>query len=371
MRPLRATWHYIKHTDLYLLFLALVCSSYGLVLISSATSSYGTNRYMLVQSLAICIGVIAFIITSLVDFETFIPHWKLIFILNLLFQASVFVLGKEVKGNRSWIEMGPLSLQPAEVGKIIFICTFAAHLTQVRDSLNQFKTVMLLGAHLMMTMGVIIVASKDTGSSMAYFAICAILLFAAGLSLKWFLGAGIAAVASVPFLWNFVLQGYQKLRILVLLDPTIDPDKSYQTTQSKIAIGAGQMYGTGYMQGNQTQYGMLPEKHTDFIFGVAGEEFGFIGCVIILLLLALIVLRLFYIAYKADTPFSSYVVIGLAGMFLFQMFLNIFMCLGIMPVMGLTLPFFSYGGTSVMTMYAAIGIAAGVRMREKPSWLRS
>ena len=372
MRPLRTSWHYIKHTDLYLLVLALICACYGMVLIYSATHGYDTNKYVLVQGLAVGLGIVAFIIISLIDLEALTPYWKWIFLANLVFQASVFVLGSNRGGNRSWIIIGPLSLQPAEIGKIIFICTLAAHITQVRDHLNEMKTVFFLAMHLFVTMGIIVVASSDMGSALAYLAICVVMMFACGLSIKWFIGCFVLAVASVPFLWNFLLNNYQKNRILVLLDPSIDPSGiAYQTTQSKIAIGAGGIYGQGFLQGNQTQYGMLPEKHTDFIFGVAGEEFGFIGTCLIVLLLSLVVLRLFYVAYKAETPFSSAVVIGLGGMFLFQMFENIFMCIGIMPVMGLTLPFFSYGGTSMVTMFVALGVAAGVRMREKPSWLRT
>ncbi len=370
MQPFRAVRHYLKHTDLYLALLALVCSGYGLVLVSSATHAYNTNKFLLVQGGAVMIGIVAFVLMSLVDLETFIPYWKWIYVANLIFQASVAVIGTEQGGNRSWIVLGPISLQPAEIGKILFICTFAAHLAQVRDGLNRMKTLMLLLAHLLVTMGVIVVASGDMGSALAYLAICLVMLFAVGLSLKWFFGGAVFVIASVPFLWNFLLKTYQKNRILVLLDPSIDPDLAYQTTQGEIAIGAGRLFGAGYLQGNQTQYGMLPAKHTDFIFAVAGEEFGFIGCCIILVLLSCIVLRLFYIAYQADTRFSASVVVGLAGMFLFQLFENVFMCIGFLPIMGLTLPFFSYGGTSVVTMYAAIGIAAGVGMREKPSWLK-
>ena len=203
-----------------------------------------------------------------------------------------------------------------------------------------------------------------------YFMIAVIMLFAAGLSLKWIaLGAGVA-VASVPVLWNFVLKKYQITRILVLFDPSIDPQAALQTTYGKIAIGSGQLTGQGLTHGTMTQLQYVPENQTDYIFSVAGEELGFLGCMAIILLLSLLIARLFYVSYRASTPFSSLLAVGVAGMFLFQTFMNIFMNVGLLPVMGLTLPFFSYGGTSVLTMYAALGIAAGVRMREKPSWLQ-
>ena len=155
-----------------------------------------------------------------------------------------------------------------------------------------------------------------------------------------------------------------------LFDPSIDPQAALQTTYGKIAIGSGQLTGQGLTHGTMTQLQNVPENQTDYIFSVAGEELGFLGCIAIILLLSLLIARLFYVSYRASTPFSSLLAVGVAGMFLFQTFMNIFMNVGLLPVMGLTLPFFSYGGTSVLTMYAALGIAAGVRMREKPSWLQ-
>ena len=166
------------------------------------------------------------------------------------------------------------------------------------------------------------------------------------------------------------MKGYQKTRILVLFDPSIDPDASMQSTYGKIAIGSGQISGQGLTHGTMTQMQLVSENQTDYIFSVAGEELGFIGCMLIICLLALLILRLFYVSYRASTTFSALLAVGVGGMLLFQTFMNIFMNIGLLPVMGLTLPFFSYGGTSVVTMYSALGIAAGVRMREKPSWLQ-
>lgn len=369
MRPFNAVGKYITHTDLYLLLISLLCSGYGLVLIYSATRSFETNRNMYVQGAAILLGILAFVITSLFDFEALTPIWPWLLGFNVVFQLLLIPLGTAAGGNQSWIVLGPISLQPAEIGKLLFIFTLASHLSLVRDRINHWTTLLLLTLHLFLLMGVIMVSSSDLGMALTYFAIFVVMLFAAGLSLQWFVAGGVLSVASVPLLWQ-VLQPYQKNRILVLLEPAIDSDLAYQTTQSKIAIGAGQMYGTGFLQGNQIQFGKVPAKQTDFIFSVAGEELGFIGCIIILMLLSLLILRLFYVSYKADSMFSSMAVIGIAGMFLFQTFENIMMCLGLFPVMGLTLPFFSYGGTSVVTMFIAVGIAAGVRMREKPNWLQ-
>ena len=354
--------HYLKNTDLYLAVIAFICSGYGMALIYSATlnpvsiKDDGSTKNLYVQGAAILIGFGAFVLMSLIDLEGLRNRWKNFVIVNICLQLLLFTpLGMEVNGQRAWLNLGVTSLQPGELGKLIFIFTMAAHISEVGE---------------LIMMAAVVVSSGDSGMAIQYFMIAVIMLFAAGLSLKWIaLGAGVA-VASVPVLWNFVLKKYQITRILVLFDPSIDPQAALQTTYGKIAIGSGQLTGQGLTHGTMTQLQYVPENQTDYIFSVAGEELGFLGCMAIILLLSLLIARLFYVSYRASTPFSSLLAVGVAGMFLFQTFMNIFMNVGLLPVMGLTLPFFSYGGTSVLTMYAALGIAAGVRMREKPSWLQ-
>lgn len=376
MEKVKAIGHYLKNTDLYLLILALVCSAYGLALIYSATLNPvswqdGSTRNLLVQGAAIVLGVVMFVLMSLVDLESMSSAWKFFVIGNVVLQFLLFTpLGIEINGQRAWLDLGVTSLQPGELGKLIFIFTFAAHLSELREHLHELRGVALLVLHTLIMMGAIMLSSGDTGMAIQYLMIALIMLFAAGLPFRW-IGIGLAAVvASVPILWNFVLQDYHKLRILVLFDPSIDPDTARQTLQAQIAIGSGQMSGQGLTNGAMTQMQMVSENQTDMILSVAGEELGFIGCAAIVALLVLLIARLFYVSFRGSTKFSSYMAVGIAGMFLFQTFMNIFMVIGLLPVMGLTLPFFSYGGTSVVTMFAALGIAAGVRMREKPSWLQ-
>lgn len=371
MQPLHSIAHYLKHTDLYLLFLALCCSGYGAVLVYTATRTEDSDRYMVIQLSALAIGVVVFILISLFDLENMSRWWRWFLLLNVGLQCLLFVIGSEQGGNRSWIRFGAIGIQPAELGKVLFIFTFAAHISREHDRLNHWQTLLALAAHLAVIMGAIVVSSSDLGMAMSYFFIFLVILFGAGLSMKWFAGGLVLGIASIPFLWQLFSgdKSYRINRILVLFDPSIDPAKYWHTQQSKIAIGAGQMYGEGFLQGNQTQYGLLPEKHTDFIFSVAGEEFGFIGAMAILVLLCMLIVRLFYVSYTANSTFSAALTLGIAGMFLSQTFENILMCVGLFPVVGITLPLFSYGGSSVVTMYAALGIAAGVRMREKPSWL--
>lgn len=368
--------HYIKNTDLYLAILALVCSGYGMVLIYSATLNPatvfdGSTRNLIIQAAAIIIGLGAFVVMSLIDLEAMSSWWKIFVLVNIGLQFLLFTpLGQEVNGQRAWLNLGVTSLQPGELGKLIFICTLAAHISEIKDHISEWRGLFVIGLHTLIMMGAVIIASGDTGMAIQYFMIALIMLFAAGLSLKW-LGAGFGlGIISIPIIWNFILKDYQKTRILVLFDPSIDPDASMQSTYGKIAIGSGQFSGQGLTHGTMTQMQLVSENQTDYIFSVAGEELGFIGCMLIICLLGLLILRLFYVSYRASTTFSALLAVGVGGMFLFQTFMNIFMNVGLLPVMGLTLPFFSYGGTSVVTMYAALGIAAGVRMREKPSWLQ-
>lgn len=376
MDTIKKVTHYITNTDLYLVILALLCSAYGMVLIYSATLNPataldGSTRNLFIQGAAILMGLIAFVIMSLIDLETMSGWWKIFVLINIGLQMLLFTpLGVEVNGQRAWLDLGPTNLQPGELGKLIFIFTLAAHISEIKEHINEWRGLLVIALHTLIMMGAVVIASGDTGMAIQYFMIALIMLFTAGLSLKW-LGVGCGlAVVSIPILWNFILDDYQKTRILVLFDPSIDPETSRQATYGKIAIGSGQMDGQGLTHGTMTQMQLVPENHTDYIFSVAGEELGFIGCMLIIGLLVLLIARIFYVSYRASTTFSSLLAVGVGGMFMFQVFMNIFMNIGLLPVMGLTLPFFSYGGTSVLTMYAALGIVAGVRMREKPSWLQ-
>ena len=376
MDVVKTVVNYIKNTDLYLAILALVCSAYGMVLIYSATLNPatwqdGSTRNLVIQAAAVVIGLAAFVLMSLIDLETMSGWWKIFVLINIGLQLLLFTpLGTEVNGQRAWLDLGVTNLQPGELGKLIFIFTLAAHISEIKEHISEWRGLFVIALHTLIMMGAVIISSGDTGMAIQYFMIALIMLFAAGLSIKWLaVGVGLG-VASIPLLWNFALDEYQKTRILVLFDPSIDLDASRQATYGKIAIGSGQVSGQGLTHGTMTQMQLVPENQTDYIFSVAGEELGFIGSILIVLLLTLLIVRLFYVSYRASTTFSALLAVGVGGMFLFQTFMNIFMNIGLLPVMGLTLPFFSYGGTSIMTMYAALGIAAGVRMREKPSWLQ-
>lgn len=275
--------HYIKNTDLYLMLLGLVCSIYGMLLIYSATLNPvtaldGSTKNLYVQGAAIILGLAAFIALSLIDLENLGDLWKIFVIGNILLQFLLFTpLGTEVNGQRAWLNLGVTSLQPGELGKLIFIFTIAAHMTEIQDHITEWRGLVSVGLHTLVMMGAVVLSSGDTGMAIQYLMIAVIMLFSAGLPLKWLGIAAGVGIASVPILWNYVLKDYQKTRILVLFDPSIDVEQSRQATYGKIAIGSGQFTGQGWTNGTMTQMQYVPENQTDYIFSVAGRGTGFLG----------------------------------------------------------------------------------------------
>ena len=251
--------HYIKNTDLYLMLLGLVCSIYGMLLIYSATLNPvtaldGSTKNLYVQGAAIILGLAAFVALSLIDLENLGDLWKIFVIGNILLQFLLFTpLGTEVNGQRAWLNLGVTSLQPGELGKLIFIFTIAAHMTEIQDHITEWRGLVSVGLHTLVMMGAVVLSSGDTGMAIQYLMIAVIMLFSAGLPLKWLGIAAGVGIASVPILWNYVLKDYQKTRILVLFDPSIDVEQSRQATYGKIAIGSGQFTGQGWTNGPMTQ----------------------------------------------------------------------------------------------------------------------
>lgn len=365
---------FIGKCDLLLLAIAMSISAIGLTAIYSATSTMSKisqPKLMIVQTGAMILGILAFFIISLVDLDRFGDLWPVAFVLNLILLLSLRFLGESGDtGNRSWIRFAGIGIQPAEIGKIIFIFTFARHIYTLRDNLNTPRALIQLILHAMTTAGFVYIFSGDLGMCLVYLMIFIIMLFASGLSMKYFLPlCGLGAASLYP-LWHYVLADYHKLRIIVLFDPEASPKIAYNGIQSMIAVGGGEMFGYGYMNGPQTQYNILPSKHTDFIFSSICEEWGFVGGMVVIILLTILVWRILYDASQAYDRFSYLVCIGIGGMLMSQILINVGMCLGIMPVIGITLPFVSYGGTSMATTFMALGLVNGLKMRERPGRLR-
>lgn len=357
----------LKNIDYLLILLALGCTVFGCVAISSAVKSYdGGFKFVLIQSISALIGLaLAWIIASF-NFENLSPYTKFIYLIGIFFLLSVLIFGtgREETGSKSWIRLGPVGIQPSEIVKIGFIITFSKLCEGYGDELNKPKNVLRIILHAAIILALILL-QPDFGTTMVFIVIIAGILFAAGISYKYIISAFALIIASVPFVWHFFLQEYQKNRIRVLLNPESDPlGTGYHVMQSKIAIGSGGITGKGFGQGTQTQLGFLPVKHTDFIYSVIGEEFGIIGSVLVALMLFGLVIRCIYVAREANSKFGSYICIGVACMFLAHIFENIGMCIGIMPVTGIPLPFFSYGGSSMIANMMAIGLVESVAIRK-------
>ncbi len=371
-RVLRFFRSYFRRADTLLLILCLAASVFGVVLISSASRSYETNRYVLVQIAAIALGLFLYLLFTLLDIDLLGDRWYLLVLFNLGLLAALKLWGVEGEtGNRSWLRFGGIGIQPSELLKITFSILLArqmARLSQSRKGLSSVVSVLQIVVHFLLIFGLIVLISADMGSALVFLFILIAMCFAAGLHILWFLAAAAAAAAAAPILWNKLLSDYQRNRILATYYPDqVDPDGlgiTWQARQSKIALASGGISGQGLGQGTRSQSDLLPFKHTDFIFSVAGEELGLIGCGIIVLLLTAIILRIIVIGMRSGNQRDLLLCAGLAGMLTFQVFENIGMCVGLTPVIGVTLPFFSYGGSSIVTSFAAAGIVSGVRFRK-------
>ena len=372
---------FIQQADLVLLGLCCGATLFGIALIYSATRYMDSYRYVIVQSAALCIGIVCYIFLSMVDIEEVSKKWKWLVAFNVLFILLLIPFGVEVWGNRAWVKFPGMrvNIGPAEFIKITFTILLARQLqwlrTEKRD-LKSFGSVAFIGGHMVALCGYYYAISSDMGNALVYVFIFICMAFAAGVALRWFVIAGVGGAAGIAALWTMdLIPSYMKKRFIVLFDHSYDPlGKGWQQTRSLLALGSGQLTGQGYLNGTQTQAkydASLPARWTDFIFSVAGEELGMLGCLAIIALLAAIIIRCLLVARSAKTEMSAYICVGIAAMLIFQTLENIGMCLFIMPVIGLTLPFFSYGGSSIVTLFCAMGVVSGIKKRSLPDWLRN
>lgn len=356
-----------SNLDYILILLMFICVVFGIVTISSAVKNVdGGTKYIIIQAIAALIGFVLMLAISMIDYEKLGSYTKPIYSVCVAFLCAVLIFGTglEDTGSKSWIRFGPVGIQPSEIVKIGYIITFSKLCSNLGEELNKPKNILKLLIHSTVIMGLIML-QPDFGTTMVFIVIFLGILFAAKISYKYIIATGITVAAAIPIVWNFFLANYQKKRIMVLFNPEADPYASgYHVMQSKIAIGSGGVFGKGFGQGTQTQLGYLPVKHTDFIYSVIGEELGLIGCLAVAFLLFGIVLRCFYDAKNSKNKFGSFICVGVGCMLLAHIFENIGMCIGLMPVTGIPLPFFSYGGSSMIASLASIGLVLSVRKKQ-------
>ncbi len=371
---LRAVKNYFVRLDKFLVLLALACSFYGCVLVRSAVlNQTGYGRTVPVQLASLAIGVVLMIILSALDYGLYRYFWGLVaaVCIGLLLLTLIIGQGREAADDTAWIRLGSISIQPSEFVKVGFFITFSCHCAMMREKLSSLPSVLLLCLHGAFPVG-LVVLQKDLGSAVIFFMLFLAMMFMAGIKRRYFAIFGGAAAVALPVAWFFLLNDFHRQRFLVAFTPEVDPlGAGYQQYYGRIAIGSGQFRGLGLGQGIQTQSGFVSEARNDYIFAVAAEELGFLGATLILLLLTLLIVRILLVGLHAKNLQGRVICAGAAAMFASQLIINVAMCLCLAPVIGVTLPFFSAGGSSMVTCWAAIGLVESVRIQSRPIRLQS
>ena len=358
----------LRRMDFTLLFATVGIIIVSLVIIGSAThiNTPGEERYYFVQRQGIftILNVIVAAFFMNFDYKMLQGYGKKLYIFNLVMLLAVMLVGQSALGAQRWISIGPISIQPSEFSKLIMIVCLASVLEERVGKLNTLDDLLPVAAYLGVPF-LLVLKQPDLGTSLVFMAIFFGMVFVSGIRLKMLFGIFGAGIAAMPLLWHF-LKDYQKMRIMVFMDPNVDPlGSGYHIIQSKIAIGSGMLFGKGLFEGTQSQLNFLPENHTDFIFAVVGEELGFVGCVCLLILYLIVLWRGVQIAKDACDVFGRLLAVGITSMFAFHVLVNVGMTMGIMPVTGIPLPLMSYGVSSLTTNIMAIAILMNIQLRKQ------
>lgn len=357
----------IKGFDWGLAWLVLAILILGLINLYSATfeKAGGTNLYFFHQVLWVSIGLVGMVIALCINDEFYHENAILFYIVSLVLLVLVDAYGMITSGAQRWIRLGPISLQPSELAKISLILVLGYYYEAKKTvEILPFRHIVLPFV-LTMIPAALVIKQPDLGTAFLLIFIFISVLLYEGITFKTFLGLFFAVLALLPAMWKF-LKPYQKARILTFINPDRDPlGAGYHIIQSKIAVGSGGVLGKGFLHGTQCKLEFLPEHHTDFVFSVLAEEWGFVGSVVVIALLTILVLWGLDVARNARNRFGEVVAVGISALFFWQIFVNIGMIIGIMPVVGISLPLFSYGGSGMLINLFALGILMSIRMRQR------
>ena len=351
-----------------LLLLTCILLAVGVTFIHSASYKIVTGTYdgyASKQLLWVILSLSLFVALLFVSYHAIGRLSPFLYLANIAGLAAVFVLGVSVHGSQRWIPVGSIRVQPSEFMKltvILVLARYAADPARIRS----FKGLFLPGMLCLVPMG-LIAKQPDMGTTMVFVPIFLSIMFVGGARFKHLLIIVLAGIALTPVLWFGVMKDYQKERLLAFVRPESNEYKlseGYQVIQSKVAIGSGGITGKGWGMGTQNTHGVLPERHTDFVFSVVGEEWGFAGCAFVLGLLFGIMLLCIDVAYSTNDPFGRLLAVGVAAMIFVQTAVNVSMTVGLMPITGLTLPFVSYGGSSLLPSMAGVSLVVNVGMRK-------
>ena len=361
---------YLRRVDSTLFLTVISLGIICLMIIGSATHAnvHGypeRNDFILKQGIFLILGIIISGFTLKYDYRILYKWAPTLFVINALSLIVVKFAGTSALGAQRWIQIGSFTLQPSEFAKLFMIICLARLLSNRKQEYKTWRSLLPV-AGLMTLPTFLIFIQPDLGTSLVFCAITLGMLYICGLSIKLVKQALIGLLVISPIVWFFVLHEYQKMRLLVLFNPNVDPYGSgYHVIQSKISIGSGGFIGQGLFSGTQSQLDFLPENHTDFIFSVIGEELGFVGSIFVIFLYFLLLYRTLVIAKSSEDIFGSLLACGIFSMWLFQVFINVGMTLGIMPVTGIPLPFMSYGGSALLMNLFCVGILMNVYLRRK------
>ena len=346
--------------DWFLLLVTLLLSAIGLVEIYSSTLNMATASYFERQLVWVAVGIVALFVIASLDYHLLAEHIPIVYGGAVLVLAAVLLFGRTVSGAQSWFQIGSLGVQPSEFTKLVVIVALARYFSGIQKRYLTWQQILIALAICGIPM-LLVGLQPDLGTALTFVPILAFGLFVRGVRPAAIAAGAVIAVLLLIPAWS-TLQDYQKDRILTFVQPETDPlGRGYQVIQSKIAIGAGGFWGKGLFQGSQNQLGFLPTRHTDFIFSVVAEEMGFVGVCLTLALLMALLTRALALAMKPRDTLGTFIVIGVVGMFVFHVLVNVGMVIGFMPITGIPLPFLSYGGSSVLTAFAGVGLIISVK----------
>ncbi len=370
-RMVGAVVGYVRNTYIPLWIVTICASVYSIMLVYSATLNLDSIRTTLMQFIACVVGYLVAIVISLMDYEKLGELWYIIAAVCVGLVALTFVVGQGASGeysladDQAWLNIFGVSFQPSELMKIGFIVTFSYHLAWVirNKHINSLPHLMLLLAHVGFPAALILIQG-DHGTMLMFLCMAAIMLLCSGISWKFLTACVALVLVALPVVWN-IMPAFQRERIRAVYNPRPgdEEDYLYQQTLGRLAVGSGGITGQGWTEGKMIQSGYVPADHNDLIFTVAAEEFGFVGASVVILLLVTIMLLTLRAALHARDHMGRFICLGFFGLIAAQTIFNIGMCLVVLPVIGITLPFFSAGGSSSMCLYFGFGLVLSVHMR--------
>ncbi len=353
---------FIRESDKVMFVLCVAASLYGCLAVMSSTNYLSSMRPFLVQVISLVLGVCAAMFISAFDFETIMKRWYIITAIGLVPVILTFFIGFAPEGtdDKAWLDLGITTFQPSELLKICFIITFATHLNLVKTKINKLKYLIPVCIHGAAPV-LLIHFQGDDGTALVFAVMVLCMMFAAGVSWKYFLAGLLTVAVASPVIFFLIMNDEQRARIINVFNIEADiQGQTYQQYRGRMALANGGLTGQGLFNGTLTSVGGVPEGQNDFIFVSIGEELGFLGCMAVLILLAAICFRALNIARTCVKDSGKFICVGFFSMIFAQIIINIGMCVALMPVIGVTLPFFSAGGTSLLCVFLGVGIVMSV-----------